>query len=107
VNAAFALFQIDWVRRQVPMHDSVTVLMEVQTLLSHRSAGEYERPEWRVECRPYLIAAGLLCDLAGSRLAGLCLIGGLLAEAHCKTRPDTTLLHEESSGSETTNIIGA
>ncbi len=57
VDAAFSLFKINWVRRQIPMHDRVAVVMEVEPLLPHGRAGQDERPEGRVECRPYMTCA--------------------------------------------------
>ena len=49
VNAAFALLQIGWIARQVPMHQAMAPGIEVQSFLAGRGAGEQEGPERAVE----------------------------------------------------------
>src|SRR5690606_1975027 len=49
-----ALLKINRVRRQIPVHDRMAVVMEVEAFLPNGRAGQDERPEWRVEGRPYL-----------------------------------------------------
>ena len=71
VNAAFALFKVDGVRWQVPVHHRVAVGMEIQPLLADRRGREDEGPEGGVErlaylslARPRLSVVGLLCTKA-------------------------------------------
>src|SRR5215211_263547 len=49
MHTAFALLQVNRVRREVPVHDGVAVGVEVQTLLPDGSRREYEGPERRVK----------------------------------------------------------
>ena len=58
VYAPLALFEIYRIRRQVPMHHGVAVLMEVEPLLADRRRGQYERPERRVERLSHLTFTG-------------------------------------------------
>ncbi|MNW11517.1 hypothetical protein D3C71_2089950 [compost metagenome] len=46
VDAAFALFEVHWVARQVPVIDAIAIGMEVQPFLADRRGSENERPEW-------------------------------------------------------------
>ena len=45
VDAAFTLFQVDRIGRQVPMNDGVAVEVEVESFLADRCSREDEGPE--------------------------------------------------------------
>ena len=50
VHAPLPLLQINRVVRQVPVDDGMAVEVEVEALLTDRSAREHEWPERRIEC---------------------------------------------------------
>src|SRR5437879_358229 len=60
VDAPFALLEVDWIGRQVPMNHGVAVRMKVQAFLTDRSRSEHERPEWGVEGQASLIGTSLV-----------------------------------------------
>jgi type I restriction enzyme M protein len=45
IYPALALLQVHGVRRQVPVRDSVAVVMKIEALLPHRGRDKHERPE--------------------------------------------------------------
>jgi len=47
VDTALALFEVDGVARQIPVHDRMAELVEVQALLSGRRRRQHERLEDR------------------------------------------------------------
>src|SRR5699024_6588518 len=53
VDSSLSLFKIHGVGGEIPMDDSVTVRMEVETFLTHRGACKDKRPERRVEAFSY------------------------------------------------------
>lgn len=57
MHPALALFHVNGVPRQVPMHHPVAIKVEIEPLLPDRGRGENERAKWRVEGLPNLIDA--------------------------------------------------
>jgi hypothetical protein len=57
VHAALALLQIDGVRRQVPVHDRVAVVVKVEPLLPHGRRRYDEGPKRRVEGLAHRVSA--------------------------------------------------
>ena len=82
MDSSLALFEVDRVGRQVPVHDDVAVRMEVEALLADGRADEGERPERRVEGLTQLRSPRGL--LAGCTVAAL-----IVAEAHRERRVQT------------------
>ncbi|HLJ79473.1 MAG TPA: hypothetical protein VKT75_18805 [Acidobacteriaceae bacterium] len=48
MDAAFPMFQIDGVRRQIPVRRRMTAVVEIQGLLA-------DGCRWRIECRPHAL----------------------------------------------------
>src|SRR5215216_884296 len=57
VNASFTLLEIDRIRRQIPVHNGMAVMMKIQTFLAHRCCCQYEGPKWRVERLAHLFCS--------------------------------------------------
>src|SRR5688572_15253159 len=67
--APLPLFEIDSVRRELPMDHRVAVRVEVEALLTDRSRGEHERPERRVERLAHLVRTRNFTTIFGGVLA--------------------------------------
>ena len=74
MHPPLTLFEIHGVAGEIPMDDGMTVLVEIQALLSDRSRSHNEGPEWRVEGSTHKILLGWLATI----------FGFLLAETHGK-----------------------
>src|SRR5438093_4338048 len=67
VDSSFALFKIDRIGWQVPMHDVPAKQVKVEPLLSNGGCRQHKWPEGRVERFPYCgLAAGLRLLEAGT-----------------------------------------
>ena len=58
MDAAFALLQIDGIRRQIPVHDGVAPSVEVESFLTDRRRSENERAKRRVEGGAHYVDTG-------------------------------------------------
>ena len=50
VDTALALFEVNWIRGEIPVHHGVAVPVKVEPLLSDGSGTQHKRPKGRVEC---------------------------------------------------------
>ena len=74
MHASFALFKIDGVRWQVPMHQAVAIGVKIESFLTDGRGGENKGAKWRIKGLSYGV-----CSLRSS------FFSTLLSKARCKT----------------------